>query len=366
MERGAARHFPSEPPDGVAASSQKKLILYINLIFYWIIFPLLLFTLCPVVSNEMSGLNYQPLKVINGSFHQADLRFGYTAGIQCSCSTIISICYSKFRKLCLWKFHDLDYILNQGDANFKQLGFTKSPYVDEFPRQLMLENYLCSIDCFMHHGEFVSKDTAVNFVSKELLTSNCGAILVISGYSVAIIFQQGKFHVFDPHSRDQSGNVVQNGTSVLMQFLSLQQIRHYIQQMYETNFYQVLYVKTSFQSFDLMKAALSKSVLNRQKRISKEKLRTCEVSSGKSENKKNDRNKSNESTGKTGEHSYGKITGAKYENRKAKMRKVSKDQFDEIRGTKKHQKVKARKRKASKDRFNEIRGTDKHETIKAK
>ena len=318
----------------------------------------------------MSGFAYKPLKVIQGSFHQADLRFGYTAGIQCSCNSIISICYAKFRKISLWKYHDLDYILEQGDANFKQLGFKEMPYTDEFPRELNLENNLCFVKSFVcHDGEFVSDDAAINFVSKELLQGNCGAIVIINGYSIAIMYQKEKIFVFDSHSRDSCGNIVSNGTSTLMQFLSLQQVRCYIQQTYKTNFFQVLYVKISFQNFDSMKAELMKCVVNRQKCISKYKLR--EARSGSSLNKnvnigmeKNDA--VNTTTKKTKRNYEEMISSEKYEIRKAKMRKVSKDHFDKMRGSEKHETIKAKKRKASKDSFDEVRGTKKHETLKAK
>ena len=73
--------------------------------------------------NSMS--NELMLSSIQGSFHQGNSKFGETAGMQCSCSSILSICYSKFRKISLWKYHDLDFILNEADKNFKQLGFTR-------------------------------------------------------------------------------------------------------------------------------------------------------------------------------------------------------------------------------------------------
>ena len=68
----------------------------------------------------------EPLSVVQGSFHQGNRKFQNTAGIQCSCNALVALCYSKCRKLSLWKTHDLDFILIQGDLNFKKLGFQES------------------------------------------------------------------------------------------------------------------------------------------------------------------------------------------------------------------------------------------------
>eukprot|EP00111_Clytia_hemisphaerica_P020469 TCONS_00060303-protein len=61
------------------------------------------------------GPPQEEIKSIQGSFHQGNSKFGETAGIQCSSNCFFAICYAQLRKLSLWKTHDLDYVLNQGD-----------------------------------------------------------------------------------------------------------------------------------------------------------------------------------------------------------------------------------------------------------
>ena len=81
-----------------------------------------------------------------------------TAGKQCSCNTLVSLCYSKFRTINLWKTHDLDYILNEGDSNFKRLGFTEYPFIDQFPKNVFIEGQECNINFYVVDGEFNSND----------------------------------------------------------------------------------------------------------------------------------------------------------------------------------------------------------------
>ena len=42
------------------------------------------------------GLTYKILKVVQGSFHQGDIRFGETAGRQCVCTTLYAIVWPTF------------------------------------------------------------------------------------------------------------------------------------------------------------------------------------------------------------------------------------------------------------------------------
>ena len=82
-----------------------------------------------------------------------------------------------------------------------------------------------------------------------------------------------KFYVFDSYSRDTKENMTQHGTFVLMKFDTLKSIRYYIYITCNSTPFQVLYTETTVQKFDITKHLISKSTLNRQKKISKEKLR---------------------------------------------------------------------------------------------
>eukprot|EP00111_Clytia_hemisphaerica_P012253 TCONS_00035977-protein len=82
---------------------------------------------------------------VQGSFHQGNGKFGETAGIQCSSNCFFAICYAKFRRLSLWKSHDLDYVLDQGDFNFKKLGIKgQSPYIEQFSKTIDIGESTCA------------------------------------------------------------------------------------------------------------------------------------------------------------------------------------------------------------------------------
>ena len=217
------------------------------------------------------GPTFQVSKCVQGSFNQSDVDiFGTTAGIQCSCNALVSIIYSKCKQLNFWKTSDLDLILIEGDKNLKVLGFTESPYVDQFPKNILLEEQMFSLEFENFLGEFVSTDIAINFVQEELLFQYLGALFVIDGYTLAIMYHNNNFYVFDSHSRDGSGCKIENGTSVLLQFGNLKMIRNYIQNTYNTSFFNVLYVKINCEDFDCLKCMVNKSILKKKRKLARD------------------------------------------------------------------------------------------------
>ena len=319
-----------------------------------------------------SSLVSQPTFVIQGSFHQGNQRFGDTAGIQCSCNALVALAYSKFRKLALWKTHDLDFILSEGDSNFKKLGFRESVFVDEFPNILQLENHNVSFNFKLGHGEFITgtNNNSVNFVSHKDLQEHDGSIFVIDGYSFAIMDYNNKYFIFDSHSKDSKGNRIADGTSVLMRFDTLNNLKSYIRETYNNNLFQILNVKVSMQGFDILKSTVLKSALNRQKQISKNKCKqkteTTDIDRGKEKECRRIHYKKIKGTPKHNQilermrDNYEKIKGTPKHIQKLKNMS---DNFEKIKGTPKHERINERKRKASKLNFDAIKGTEEHEKL---
>ena len=60
-------------------------------------------------------------KVVQGTSHQGDIRYGTTADIQCSCISLMAVCWSCIKSISRWNSNDLDRILRKGDELFKSL-----------------------------------------------------------------------------------------------------------------------------------------------------------------------------------------------------------------------------------------------------
>ena len=149
-----------------------------NLIFLKVNYTLLL----------SGDVELNPGPSVQGSFHQGNHKFGETAGIQCSSNCFFAICYAQFRKLSLWKTHDLDYILDQGDLNFKKLGISgQSPFIEEFSKTIDIGGSTCALTFNIFEGYFEAGNISVNFVQEDLLLQHSGAVLVIAGNCLAVM-----------------------------------------------------------------------------------------------------------------------------------------------------------------------------------
>ena len=66
---------------------------------------------------------YNVDKVVKGSFHQGDARFGDTAGSQCMCNALWAICYSVIKGTQYLTECNLDVILILANDVYVSLGY---------------------------------------------------------------------------------------------------------------------------------------------------------------------------------------------------------------------------------------------------
>ena len=65
--------------------------------------------------------SYSVRKSVQGSYNQGHERFGTTAGMQYTCISLFSLCWSVIGKVSIWQSHDLDYIICTGYKIYKDL-----------------------------------------------------------------------------------------------------------------------------------------------------------------------------------------------------------------------------------------------------
>ena len=93
------------------------------------------------------GPTFKIIKSVAGSFNQGDARFGTTAGSQCACNSLFSICWSVIRKVSVWKTLDLDTILIEGDRVYKLLNNLNDYLsVDDLPNRILHNNCQFNVD----------------------------------------------------------------------------------------------------------------------------------------------------------------------------------------------------------------------------
>ena len=91
---------------------------------------------------------YSVLKSVQGSYNQQHESFSATAGMQCTCISLFSLCWSVISKVSIWQSHSFDYILTiyvynldyicTGGKIYKDLGASKYFNVDDLPVKIYL------------------------------------------------------------------------------------------------------------------------------------------------------------------------------------------------------------------------------------
>ena len=210
-----------------------------------------------------STYNMDILKVVQGSFSQNDNRFGKSCGKQCACMALTSICMTNVRKPFIWKEVDLDFILMQGDALYKTTGIDRSLYSDELPKVFEVGNHLFQIDYPQINDRFCNDENNFDeFLDEEYFATVTGAIIFVNDYCISILKDDNFFFVFDSHSRNTNGQPTPDGTSILMMFKSIENVKAYVLKTYPNcRHLQIVFVKT-YEITDKEKNLFKKSFLS--------------------------------------------------------------------------------------------------------
>ena len=204
--------------------------------------------LCTDIETNPGPVFYiDPSKTISAPYSQGNqIIFGETAGQQCLAMCLCALIYNKRQKICTPQ--DLVHIMNVGDelySNLSRLARQSFLLLTELPSQLTVfetnfafeysESYSgnvigdCSIEgyqyCVPFHRSF-----------ELLMVENyCAFILTIDSNAVCIFSTtDGKYKIFDSHSRDIYGRSHPQGTCVL-EAPNIDNVILYFQSLYSEN-----------------------------------------------------------------------------------------------------------------------------------
>ena len=89
---------------------------------------------------------YSIEKVIQATFSQGHPKFGSTRRIQCTCISLFSICFSIFKVVSRWNRHDVEYVIEKGDALYELQNTYQLLSCTCLPRVFQAEHLQVSMD----------------------------------------------------------------------------------------------------------------------------------------------------------------------------------------------------------------------------
>ena len=102
----------------------------------------------------MPAKKFKVVNIVKSSINESD---GGASSWQCTCMSLLSILYSKFKRVSLWSKNDLDLILVLGDKLYKDNITSEYLSFKELPRCIALTTNI-SITVFSIISDFFTKN----------------------------------------------------------------------------------------------------------------------------------------------------------------------------------------------------------------
>ncbi|XP_069109227.1 repetitive organellar protein-like [Argopecten irradians] len=198
---------------------------------------------CSIIKHEEheERETQMPLnRFVKGSYHQGHSYFMENAGKQCVLNSLSAVIYSQKRDMNLWTSSDLDHVLEIGNEMYGHLRNSSTMMNDyiaisEVPRLIecygkmfdlkfqhsisgTLGNTNIDNDIFQFHTLYAALQMALDQRESH------AAFVTFKGNTFIVVKQNTRFFVFDSHSRNANGIQIPNGTSILLNFYSIDDV----------------------------------------------------------------------------------------------------------------------------------------------
>ena len=146
------------------------------------------------------GPIYSVEKIIQGSFHQSNPRFGRTAGVQC---TLFALCWSQVKTVSRWNKSDLNHVLTKENLLYKSLHVVDMLTADDLSRSIVMYNIEFPVYFLELKTEIVHLRNGEPFLRRSVANTGHEFIffLYMGGFTIALMKHHNHFYLFDSHSR---------------------------------------------------------------------------------------------------------------------------------------------------------------------
>ena len=86
------------------------------------------------------------MKVVQVSHYQGDFRYGMSRGVQCSCISLMSVCWTLFKSTGILDFLEFDCILQKVDLLFKSLNNYICIRMEDLPQKFWIEDLSINVE----------------------------------------------------------------------------------------------------------------------------------------------------------------------------------------------------------------------------
>ena len=181
---------------------------------------------------------------VRGQIHQSSSIFSaFSRGRQCTPMSYFAVLYSSVNNVDRWTQETIDFVLSQGDSMYNAVRHSQE-YFDytELPVSVYLtdSNHHLSCQFFSHHSNFlhcaasnaVTRSLCLADAVREVCAESLGCLVTANETTIAVMKSGDKYYLFDSHCRDHLGRSTDDGTAVLLQFSSPEDIHSHIRRLH--------------------------------------------------------------------------------------------------------------------------------------
>lgn len=139
---------------------------------------------------------------MKGSFHQGDVRFGQSAGKQCTCCSLFSLAFLLVKTPGSWDVFDLDYILEQGDKIDKELNKNSYLMFSELPHEIFSLDITFDFEFLGNKFRLLHYNSVCGtLIDSKLHSDSDGLRILVKGISFFMIHivekNKGRVHLME-------------------------------------------------------------------------------------------------------------------------------------------------------------------------
>ncbi|XP_078381394.1 uncharacterized protein LOC144664149 [Oculina patagonica] len=215
---------------------------FTQMCLYRLYIPLLIRLANDVEVNPGPFFIVNSSKTVTADYHQGNVAlFGNNAGNQCVLMCLTAVVYN-CKSNASWSRDQLNEVLIQGNVLYSHISRSVGKdklLLSEIPSALSINdenfsiNFSSSFAGDLHMSNVRDCYLPLQYVLTVLIKDYDAFLLTVEINTVAIIIDnKGHYRIFDSHSRDIHGNIAANGTAVLLEFTSIEEMVQYLQKFY--------------------------------------------------------------------------------------------------------------------------------------
>ena len=218
-------------------------------------------------------------RVVAGSFHQGNQKFGNLVGRQCCAISLYGLALSTIKDVKRWTRDTLDSVMEHGTALYDKIGKYEFLAVEDLPSVVEIFDEPINVKFkFNSHGILSRENRNMDILKGMIcrnaevtgITCDSGFFLWLSENCVSVMVKKQLTHVefilLDPHARDEEGRVSSNGVSVLLFFKGVSSLVNYLCDTYlgDSNDKLIGYQIQFVNCFSTMSKEKHKKIVQRQ------------------------------------------------------------------------------------------------------